>query len=198
MSDEEVNEQEEEKPQCIFIKKDGRQCRNIATRGEYCWMHEGGVVNPEMARMAKKNKPRGIFSHGLHSNKLQLMCSPRCFMYDECEVRTDTEEGIEMFSGICFFEIDASNEEHELLQLSGLKKFMIKHLIKTEQRINRGVRYELSTGGYLSEPEISIMQRNVSSLGFNLLQIMEKEEMGELSEQLDELKELFKKTRAKQ
>lgn len=188
----------DEKPQCKYIKEDGNRCKNVAQKNsDYCWIHEGGQINPEMKKLAKRGKGRGVFSHGLRSNKLQLMCNSRCFMYEECEVRTDTGEGFDLFDGVCFFELDAHTDEDKLLQLDGLKRFMIKHIITTTQRINRGIRYELSTGGYLSEPEISVMQRNVSSLGFNLLQIIEKEEMGELAEALDEIKKMYKDVQKK-
>lgn len=77
--------------------------------------------------------------------------------------------------------------------MNGLKSFMADHLMKLNNRINRGTRFELVTGGFLSEPEISAMQRNVSAVGFGLMQILEKEQLAALNSEIGELKEVYEK-----
>ena len=182
---------------CKFIKEDGEQCNNpCKDLTEWCWMHQGGHLTEEASAALAKGKfgtQNPNFKSGFHSQVLKMMCGERCFMYDECECRTDTDEGRELFGGICFYETDAEGEENAMLQLDGLKKFIIRILKKLEVRINRGLRYEIATGGFLSEPELSMMFRTVSNLAFNLMGIYEKEEMDDLRTQLEEVKSLYEK-----
>lgn len=194
-----------EKKQCAFIKEtNGKRCKNNARDGsDYCWVHEGGVPSSEefnekvSQNVDRRGSKNPNFKHGLHANVLKMMCTQRCFMYDECEFRTDTDEGKEMFGGICFFETDMDNPEEDLLRRDGLKKFLIRVLKLLETRIARGLRYELATGGFLSEMEVSVMFRTVSNLGFNLMQIYEQEEMDDLREALEATKDAFEKAKKK-
>lgn len=188
-----------EKPgRCKYIKPDGGQCKKPAKESTgYCWMHQEGKVNKkETAKMGsnKTGSKNPQFVHGYHSNTLKIMCNKRCFMYDECEFHTDDEEGQKLHNGICFFEIDTPEtpDEVTLTQIDGIKKLTARLMKILEARINRGIRFELAMGGYLAEPEIVNMARTLSNLLFNMTNIYEKEELGDLKSELIRLQELYR------
>jgi hypothetical protein len=185
------------KNQCKFTKRDGTQCGNKAEpQSDFCWIHrddESKALYAAKSGLPTRGPDNSGFVHGLQSAVMQMPCTERCYMYDICEVKTDDPEGKSTYGGICYYELEHRFDPESLLDLDGLKEFMANHLIQLDRRISRGVRFELVTGGYLSEPEISSMQRNLSSVGFGMLQIMEKEQFAAIQEDVKKLKQLYEK-----
>lgn len=187
-----------DKPRCKYTKADGTQCKKSAKDGtDYCWLHQGGKVSKKAVKKlqpAKKGSQNGNFVHGMCSNVLKVMCSDRCFMYEECEYKQDNPEGVAANGGICFFEIDTEDSINEatLYQIEGIKHLTAKMMKILEARINRGIRFELATGGFLSEPDIVNMIRTLSNLLFNMTNIYEQEELGDLKDELMKLQEMYR------